>query len=137
MKKVLALIICCILFGCSNEKFDINERANQFIEVIAIDGINDLKVVETSDNLAIIKNQYCQIDLSFEKDKLVSVHSKAISKDDEYSCVFRTMVRDKDILGDDKQKNDEFLKLFRENKNFEIYGFEISNDFTNMSIVKK
>ncbi|MDH6604007.1 hypothetical protein OKW23_001163 [Bacilli bacterium PM5-9] len=137
MKKVLALIICCILFGCNNEKFDINERANQFIEVIAIDGINDLKVVETSDNLAIIKNQYCQIDLSFEKDKLVSVHSKAISKDDEYSCVFRTMVRDKDILGDDKQKNDEFLKLFRENKNFEIYGFEISNDFTNMSIVKK
>jgi len=51
--------------------------------------------------------------------------------------VFRTIFKDKDLLGDDEEKYQQFLEMFREGKDFEFDGLKITNNFFDMTIERK
>ena len=141
MKKFMILALFVFMVGCSSgeqDTLDIDARANDIIELVATDGVTDLKVVSTKEGKAVIENDYCQINLFFEDNKLVSVYSLSKKdKDDLYSCVFRTIFKDKDLLGDDEEKYQQFLEMFREGKDFEFDGLKITNNFFDMTIERK
>ncbi|MDR1782354.1 MAG: hypothetical protein LBR40_05100 [Bacilli bacterium] len=157
MKKIITLVLVILLVGCSSTKkedndtnnqtnnstqkssvVDLNSRANDFIKLLEIDGIKDMKVSEIKNNNIILKNKQCQIDITFKDNKVSYLKSSMIdNSNDDYSCVFRTIFQDKDLVGTDKNKLEDFMNKFRDNKEFTYDNLTIKNDFYNLEVEVK
>jgi hypothetical protein len=137
--KFLLGIIVIFLVGCTSEISDntqlVNNKAIEIINLLKVDNIKDMEVTSAQNNEAIIENQFCTITIHFQDDKIV--HLTSMRKDEnssEYSCVFRTLARDSDIIGENEQVFETFMAQFRTGETFEMNGFKFENkeglDFT-------
>ncbi|MDR3215266.1 MAG: hypothetical protein LBT75_03190 [Bacilli bacterium] len=136
-----------VLIGCSssnkqtdslNKSVDLKQRGNEISKLIKADGIKDMEIIQADRDMVVLKNKQCQIAIDFKDNKIKHIKSSMIDYDhDDYSCVFRTLFKDQDLLGNDSQKYEEFMVKFREEQNFNYNNLEVKNDFSNIDIEVK
>ena len=141
MKKVLVLVVCCFALGCTSESLDTTKRAEDIIALLKEDNINNIMIAEgskTDDMSIVLENEYCQINIELDKEKITKLTSSLIDKNTkDYSCVFRTIFKDKDLVGADPARFADFMVKFREGKDFNFDNLAIKNNGLEMSVEVK
>ena len=138
MKKVLALLVVGLLLGCQSQsqKIDPEKRAMELLKLVQDEGFNQMKTTKTSTDEIVISDGKCEVVATFKDNSLIKITSTKINSTNEepYSCVIKTLVRDQDLLGDNKDKFNDFMELFRTEKSFTFDKFKVNNDYVNFSI---
>ena len=153
MKKLITLVLVIFLVGCNAttdkedkktttnktaDSFNLESRANDFITLLKSDGVDDMSIQEAKNNNIILVDQQCQIAITFKDDKVTHIKSSMIDySNDDYSCVFRTLFQDKDLIGDNKTEYDKFMEMFRTDEHFTFNNLVVDNDHFNLDIEVK
>ena len=141
VKKVVYLILVMVfIVGCSNENINeqteddifIDQRAQQIIGYVEMDGSYNWYLTYQSENKAIIENEYCQISLFFKDEKISKIIS--ISSNEQQTCIFKSIGLDQDLFGHNAEIFEEFVELINSQTSFEFNGFSVSINNLDMII---
>lgn len=154
MKRfIMLLLMSFLIIGCQNnddkEKpidenskvesalVETKDKKEEILNLLESDGIKDMQVVKDTKENLVFENNSCQISITLENDKTTKITSKSRFNDDEYSCIFRTLIKDKDLLGRDKKDFEEYMELFRDKEEFNIKGISVKRSNDNIEFIKE
>lgn len=150
--KVMMLLMLMMLVGCSQttkdeKKIDENTKVaaakveaktkdEAILNLLKADGVTDFKVTTNTDESISLENDNCKIKVELNNGKTSKITSTMTSNVGDDVCVFRTLIKDKDLLGDDKDLYQKYMDNFREKDVFTIKGIKVTIANSGIEFIK-